>query len=216
MIHQIRFSALALAVVLAFANAAKAVETLGWEHLAPPSGKFENPVADLNEEQLQNLSTIVFGPNYGAESAKLSADEKKAYENLRASGVDLSSIIDRIDRLRKEADRNDQILIFDLDKKIIKLPGYVLPLDFEGTLVKSFLLVPFVGACIHVPPPPPNQIVYVQAEKAFKSDELYAPVWVTGQITVGMGKKSLSLVDGSNDVSYGYSMQATIIKPYEG
>ena len=42
--------------------------------------------------------------------------------------------------------------------------------------------MPYVGACIHVPPPPPNQIVHVQLKQGFESKELYAPVWVTGRI----------------------------------
>ena len=43
-----------------------------------------------------------------------------------------------------------------------------MPLDFESTTVKEFLLVPFVGACIHVPPPPANQIIYVKSDKGFE------------------------------------------------
>jgi uncharacterized protein len=50
--------------------------------------------------------------------------------------------------------------------------------------VKEFLLVPFVGACIHVPPPPPNQIVYVKAEKGFEVSGSFDPVYVTGTLKV--------------------------------
>ena len=45
------------------------------------------------------------------------------------------------------------------------MPGYLLPLEFSGKLVSEFLLVPWVGACIHTPPPPPNQIVHVKTDK---------------------------------------------------
>ena len=72
-----------------------------------------------------------------------------------------------------------------------------------------------VGACIHVPTPPPNQIVHVQLKQGFESKELYAPVWVTGRISAGMAKTSLSLVDGSTDVNFGYALQATKVEPYE-
>ena len=60
--------------------------------------------------------------------------------------------------------------------------GYVVPLDFDATTVKEFLLVPFVGACIHVPPPPANQIVYVKADKGFEVGGIFDPVTVTGKI----------------------------------
>ena len=55
-----------------------------------------------------------------------------------------------------------------LDGKRVHIGGYVVPLDFEATTVKEFLLVPFVGACIHVPPPPANQIVYVKVEQGLR------------------------------------------------
>jgi len=51
----------------------------------------------------------------------------------------------------------------DLDGRKGRIAGYVVPIDTnaEGELT-SFFLVPYFGACIHVPPPPPNQIVYAQ------------------------------------------------------
>ena len=46
-------------------------------------------------------------------------------------------------------------VVAELNGKRVKIGGYVVPLDFDATKVTEFLLVPFVGACIHVPPPPP-------------------------------------------------------------
>ena len=69
-----------------------------------------------------------------------------------------------------------------LNGKRVQLGGYVVPLDFDATTVKEFLLVPFVGACIHVPPPPPNQIVFVSAPKGIKIGGMFAPVTVTGRM----------------------------------
>lgn len=75
-------------------------------------------------------------------------------------------------------------VVQELDGKRVRIGGYVVPLDFEATRVKEFLLVPFVGACIHVPPPPANQIVYVKAEQGFDVKGTFDPVWVTGAIKV--------------------------------
>lgn len=206
---------LAIGLSLTFAHTAGAVETLDWEDLAPPWDETQNPLTQLNSEQQDDVYTIFYGPNYGDPSGKKNADEQKAYDDLAASGVDPASFFAKIDKLSKEADTRDRTLVSKLDGHVIKLPGYVLPLDFEGTLVRSFLLVPYVGACIHVPPPPPNQIVHVQLKQGFESKELYAPVWVTGRISAGMAKTSLSLVDGSTDVNFGYALQATKVEPYE-
>ena len=75
-------------------------------------------------------------------------------------------------------------MVQGLDGKRVHIGGYVVPLDFEATRVKEFLLVPFVGACIHVPPPPANQIVYVKTEQGFDVQGTFDPVWVTGTLKV--------------------------------
>jgi hypothetical protein len=86
-----------------------------------------------------------------------------------------------------------------LDGKRVRIGGYVVSLDFDATRVKEFLLVPFVGACIHVPPPPANQIVYVKSEQGFDVSGTFDPVWVTGTLKVtpahtGLAEAGYSLV----------------------
>ena len=72
----------------------------------------------------------------------------------------------------------------NLDGESVKIPGFIVPLDHIGFGVTEFMLVPFVGACIHVPPPPPNQLVYVTTEEPWDAMTLWEPVWVTGKIIV--------------------------------
>ena len=97
-------------------------------------------------------------------------------------------------------------VVRELDGQKVRLPGFVVPLDFEGTETSEFLLVPYFGACIHVPPPPSNQIVYVTTVAGYPLQELFDPVWVTGEI-----RTEAHL----NDVGdAGYTLQATIIEPY--
>jgi uncharacterized protein len=98
-------------------------------------------------------------------------------------------------------------LVHDYDGERVRLPGYVLPLDFEGTRVQEFLLVPYVGACIHVPPPPPNQIVYVRIDGGIEVRGMFEPVWVTG--TFDTASISNELAD------IGYRIEADSVDPYE-
>jgi hypothetical protein len=86
-----------------------------------------------------------------------------------------------IKRRQVGSDQPPQI-VGALNGKRVRIGGYVVPLDFEATSVKEFLLVPFVGACIHVPPPPANQIVYVKSDKGFEVGGQFDPVWVTGTL----------------------------------
>jgi uncharacterized protein len=75
-------------------------------------------------------------------------------------------------------------IVESLNGKRVHIGGYVVPLNFDETRVKDFLLVPFVGACIHVPPPPANQIIYVKIEQGFDVQGTFDPVWVTGVLKV--------------------------------
>jgi len=70
----------------------------------------------------------------------------------------------------------------ELDGQSLRIPGFVVPLDSEGEVVKEFLLVPYFGACLHYPPPPPNQIVYVRYSQGLQLEDLWQPVWVEGTI----------------------------------
>jgi len=72
-------------------------------------------------------------------------------------------------------------VVDELDGKRVKIPAYVTPLEYnEYFMVKEFLLVPYVGACIHSPPPPANQIVHAQSQQAVKVPDIYDPVWAIG------------------------------------
>jgi len=81
--------------------------------------------------------------------------------------------------------------------------------------VTEFLLVPFVGACIHVPPPPPNQVVLAQLESAYQVKELFDPVLITGHLRAKPTSSELYLVDGQAQVPMGYSMQVVHVEPLE-
>jgi hypothetical protein len=72
----------------------------------------------------------------------------------------------------------------DLDHKDVKINGFLLPLKFNGTKVTEFLLVPFVGACVHVPPPPANQLVLIDVPQGYETSGLWEPITVTGTLTV--------------------------------
>lgn len=72
-----------------------------------------------------------------------------------------------------------------LDGKTVRLGGYPVPLETDAAgRSTEFFLVPYPGACIHVPPPPPNQIVLVRYPEGLMLDDLYAPLWVDGTLQI--------------------------------
>jgi hypothetical protein len=72
-------------------------------------------------------------------------------------------------------------IISTMDKRSIRLPGFVVPVEFDDEqTITEFFLVPYFGACIHTPPPPPNQIIYVHAPQGLNLEYLYDPFWISG------------------------------------
>ncbi len=70
----------------------------------------------------------------------------------------------------------------ELNGSTVKIPGFVIPLEGNENIVTEFLLVPYFGACIHVPPPPPNQIIYVKFPKGAPVQELWDVIYVIGTL----------------------------------
>ena len=98
-------------------------------------------------------------------------------------------------------------IVESLNGKIVKLPGYAVPLEGDGKSVSAFLLVPFFGACIHVPPPPSNQIVSVRAGgNVAKISKVFDVVWVTGRMRTERTRSELATA--------GYAIEATKVEPY--
>ncbi len=72
-----------------------------------------------------------------------------------------------------------------VDGKRVRVPGYMVPLDDSATGVTEFILVPYYGACIHTPPPPPNQMVYVRMNGNRRVDvNLWDPIWIEGDLNI--------------------------------
>jgi hypothetical protein len=72
-----------------------------------------------------------------------------------------------------------------MNGKEVRLGGYPVPLETDAKGHSTlFFLVPYPGACIHVPPPPPNQLVLVRYPKGLKIEDIYTPLWVVGKLKV--------------------------------
>ena len=107
-----------------------------------------------------------------------------------------------------EAAWNAAPVVESLDGKRVRLPGFVVPLEGDGEKLREFLLVPYYGACIHVPPPPANQTVYVTVpEGEAKIRQAFDTVWVTGTLSAKPFTSDLATA--------GYRIEAEDVSPYE-
>lgn len=88
-----------------------------------------------------------------------------------------------------------------------RIPGFVVPLKTTQDMrILEFFLVPYYGACIHVPPPPPNQIIHVKYKEGFTLEALYDPVWIEGRLVIDRTENDIG--------TSSYSMVATSVEPY--
>jgi uncharacterized protein len=94
-----------------------------------------------------------------------------------------------------------------IDGTVVRVPGFVVPLDDVQEEGAEFLLVPYYGACIHTPPPPPNQMVFVKMDgnKTVKLS-LFEPVWLEGRIRIRNVDSPYGAV--------GFEMQGMKVVPY--
>ncbi|WP_456280918.1 DUF3299 domain-containing protein [Cupriavidus sp. JZ107] len=93
-----------------------------------------------------------------------------------------------------------------LDGSPVRLPGFVVSLGGEGEAIREFLLVPYFGACIHVPPPPANQVVHVQAKAPLQGTRTMDTVWIEGVLRVERAETAMG--------DSGYAMRGARVEPY--
>ncbi|MDX1377148.1 MAG: DUF3299 domain-containing protein, partial [Burkholderiales bacterium] len=202
--HLCRALVAALYLLAAGAQADTARE-LTWDQLVPKLPPYDDPFEKLSEEQFYQLGVVVYAREQKAQARTLNVTlaerARSAEAQLRKDGIDIEGLIAKRDEVRAERARRDKAVDATLDGRLIRMPGFVLPLEYAGRKVAEFLLVPWVGACIHTPPPPPNQIVHVRMAKGaeFESKGMYSAVWVTGVLAAKASKPTLNLVDGIAD-----------------
>jgi len=102
---------------------------------------------------------------------------------------------------------DDAPVVEDLHKQKVKVPGFIIPTEFDDESISEFLLVPFMGACIHVPPPPSNQMVYVKLKEPMSAGQLWEPVWASGVILAKKQVTEFALA--------GYTMEDSTVSKYE-
>jgi len=95
----------------------------------------------------------------------------------------------------------------ELNGSQVRIPGFVIPLQSNANTVTELLLVPFYGACLHVPAPEPNQIIYVKFAQGAPLPEMWEVVYVQGQLKTQNNSHELA--------ETGYLMQATKIEKYQ-
>ena len=156
------------------------------------------------------IAGLLSAPAWAAEDPDAGAAREITWDDLLPEGwvpptVSVDHFFDPAPP--QPVDMADVPVVAELDGQRIKLPGYLVPLAMEGEKLKDFLMVPYFGACIHVPPPPPNQIVFVSLPEAVFVEDPYGPHWVTG--VMHTASSSTELADAA------YSLTGELVEVFD-
>jgi len=201
----ITLSGVALGLLVSASLAAEPAKTIEWTDLMPDEDLrlLEQMPAvdhgDLSDEELagdQNLDPL------GGPDPALAGQVENAI--ARAMGT---SPADEEGRTWEDALVSTRTRL-EFDGSRIRLPGFIVPLEFDDEMnISEFFLVPYFGACIHLPPPPPNQIIFVDYPEGLQLDALYNPFWVTGTLKVKRVENDTALAV--------YAMEAEAVVEYQ-
>ncbi len=200
------------------AASAETVQPITWRNLVPQVEIDNDPFLELTSDQKLDLVVASRMRELQSEGVDMTPEQRetltKAVTRLEADDIDIDGLI----ALRGEivAQRAHAMAAVNgtLDGKQVRLAGYVLPLGTGGEKITEFLLVPWVGACIHTPPPPPNQMIHISVPGGMEPRGLFSPVWIEGKIDVKSASYDLFLVDGSMQVKVAYTMVTDAISDY--
>ncbi len=222
LIHRaIRTGIAALLIVCALTVSAVAVQKIEWKTLLPQLPPLQDPLAGLTQDERFDIETIAWARGLKNEDRNLVQnkqgikDAKKYEERFAAAGINVDDLLKKYQIWQSDVEKRQRQVNASLNGQQVRMAGYLLPLEFSEQGDTDFLLVPYVGACIHVPPPPANQIIFVRLQRRYKVSDLYTAVWITGTMKTKASSKALTLIDGTADVSVGYHLDGTLVVPYK-
>lgn len=195
------------------------VRTISWNQLQPVI-EFEDPFEKLAPNQLIDLGVLARvedleqRDDLGVLTDRKRQEAAEARARLQQQKIDIEGLLSRREEMNQLYRKRAAAAESSLDGQRIRIPGYLLPLTFSEAGVTEFLLVPWVGACIHTPPPPPNQMVHVVVPGGVEHTNRFVPIWVEGEIKPKPGTHRLFLIDGSRDIKVAYRMTTDRVTDY--
>jgi hypothetical protein len=186
-----------------------------WSDLAPPAVEYSNPFEGLNADQMDDLRALLslrLRIESGEEAVTGQAEALRA--GLEAQALDVDWLFAKRLEIMEIREKAATGVNGDLIGDTVRIPGYLLPLEVKDRKAVEFLLVPTVGACIHTPPPPANQMVHVTYPEGIEIKGLYDPIWIVGDLASQRSEQAVRYVDGEARVQVSYAMQAASVEPY--
>ncbi|MGF1719173.1 DUF3299 domain-containing protein [Vibrio kyushuensis] len=202
---------LVLLSIFSFSVSAQ-LQQVTWQTLKPTVSEEVIQLPEITEDQRQLLASVL---HLQLQDDKVSKKElEKAVLALESQGLDVTKTLKAREAYMALEKEKAESLNMEITGSNVRMPGFIVPIEFKGIKAVEFLLVPYAGACIHLPPPPANQIVRLSYPEGFEIENIQYPVWVEGVIEADKQTDEVYLVDGKTQLTMGYSMQGSRIERY--
>lgn len=173
-----------IGLLTALTVSADGARTVTWDELLPPEDleALTNPPEYLNEIEDGSFEDQI--SNSLEQALSLAGDD--AYQQALVSTK----------------------VVPEMDGQQVRIPGFIVPLSYDkAQRVTAFFIVPYFGACIHVPPPPPNQIIYGEFGEGSAMADIYDAYWITGVLHTTLTENEMA--------TSAYSLTVTDITLYD-
>ena len=147
---------------------------------------------------------------------RLEARRAAAQEKLEANGQDVDVLLGQRWEIAKKRQTARMATNPIFDGAEVSLSGYIIPAPLAADGSAVGYLVPQVGMCSHLPPPPPNQLVRVRLRADQQVESLYTPVRVSGLLRVEPSDETIFILDGELRMLSGWTLDAEIVELPEG
>jgi hypothetical protein len=203
---------------LALAATTEKVQQITWKNLIPKVEIYNDPFLDLTSEQKLDLVVVSRTRQLQSGGVDMTPEQTErltnALKRLEQDQIDIDGLLALRGEIAAKRKHAMEAVNETLNEQQVRIAGYVLPLEMDGLKITEFLLVPYVGACIHEPVPPANQIVLVKFAQGIEVNGRFTPVWVQGKMMTQVGTSKLFLIDGSADIPRSYTLEADSIELY--
>jgi hypothetical protein len=218
-LNTLTFSVLLIWLVgIAPTTAAELLQQITWKNLVPQVEIYNDPFLELTPEQKLDLVVVSRTRQLQSEGVNITLEQRErltsALKRLEKDHIDIDGLLALRGEIAAKRKHAMEAVNETLNEQQVRLAGYVLPLEMDGLKITEFLLVPYVGACIHEPVPPANQIVLVKSAQGIEVDGQFTPVWVQGKMSTEIGTSKLYLMDGNADIPRSYTLDADAIELY--
>ena len=218
-LNTLTFSVLLIWLVgIAPTTAAELLQQITWKNLVPQVEIYNDPFLELTPEQKLDLVVVSRTRQLQSEGVDITPEQTErltnALKRLEKDHIDIDGLLALRGEIAAKRKHAMEAVNETLNEQQVRLAGYVLPLEMDGLKITEFLLVPYVGACIHEPVPPANQIVLVKFAQGIEVDGQFTPVWVQGKMSTQIGTSKLYLMDGNADIPRSYTLDADAIELY--